>query len=101
MWDLGNGHAHKPACSATSVDHVSLPTISNNYGISCLQHPDMLSQGHPKRGKKSVPVPLFPKKARGHSMCATMVGGGWRFAIGSWQLVVGGGWWWLAAVGGW
>ena len=51
----------------------------------------------------------FPKKARGHSMCSTMVGGswrlavggGWRLAVGSWQLAVGGGWWWLAAVGGW
>ena len=60
----------------------------------------------------------FPKKARGHSMCSTMVGGSWRLAVGgSWRLVVGnwrlvavgGGWrrlvaggWWLEAVGsGW
>ena len=60
----------------------------------------------------------FPKKARGHSMCSTMVGGswrlavggGWRLAVGNWRLVaVGGGWrrllaggWWLEAVGsGW
>ena len=60
----------------------------------------------------------FPKKARGHSMCSTMVGGSWRLAVGgswrlavgNWRLVaVGGGWrrlvaggWWLEAVGsGW
>ena len=68
-------------------------------------------------GKKKK-VFRFPKKARGHSMCSTMVGGsrrlavggGWRLAVGNWRLVaVGGGWrrlvaggWWLEAVGsGW
>ena len=59
----------------------------------------------------------FPKKARGHSMCSTMVGGSWRLAVGgswrlavgNWRLVaVGGGWrrlvaggWWRLVVGGW
>ena len=59
--------------------------------------------------KKKCSGTSFPKKARGHSMCSTMAGGGWRLAVGgwrrlavgSWQLVVGGGWCWLAAVGGW
>ena len=32
-------------------------------------------------------------------MCSTMVGGGWRLAVGSWQLAVGGGWWRLVVVG--
>ena len=58
-------------------------------------------------GKKKVF--RFPKKARGHSMCSTMVGGSWRLAVvGGWQLATGGWWrlvvvgggWWLA-VGGW
>ena len=69
-------------------------------------------------GKKKCSSTSFPEKARGHSMCSTMVGGswrlgvggGWRLAGGNWQLVaVGGGWrrlvaggWWLEAVGsGW
>ena len=68
--------------------------------------------------KKKCSGTSFPKKARGHSMCPTMVGGswrlavggGWRLAVGNWRLVVvGGGWrrlvaggWWLEAVGsGW
>ena len=67
--------------------------------------------------KKNCSRTSFPKKARGHSMCSTMVGGGWwlavgggwRLAVGNWRLVaVGGGWrlavgrrWRLAAVGGW
>ena len=68
--------------------------------------------------KKKCSGTSFPKKARGHSMCSTMVGGGWwlavgggwRLAVGNWRLVaVGGGWrrlvaggWWLEAVGsGW
>ena len=60
--------------------------------------------------KKKCSGTSFPKKARGHSMCSTMVGGGWRLAVGNWRLVaVGGGWrrlvvgdWWLVAVGsGW
>ena len=59
-------------------------------------------------GKKKVPLHSFPKKLYGHSMCSTMVGGGWQLAVGrTWQLVaVGGGWqrlvvgdWWLVAVG--
>ena len=71
--------------------------------------------------KKSVPVPVFPKKPAG-TPCAQpwlvavgggwrlAVGGGWRLAVGNWRLVaVGGGWrrlvaggWWLEAVGsGW
>ena len=42
----------------------------------------------------------FPKKARGHSMCSTVVGGGWRLAaVGGWQLATGG-WWRLVVVGG-
>ena len=69
-------------------------------------------------GKKRGSGTSFPKKARGHSMCSTTVGGGWRlavgggwrWAVGNWRLVaVGGGWqrlvvgdWWLVAVGsGW
>ena len=71
-----------------------------------------------KRGKKKCSGTSFPKKACGHSMCSTMVGGvwrlavggGWQLAVGNWRLVaVGGGWrrlvvgdWWLVAVGsGW
>ena len=69
--------------------------------------------------KKSVPVPVFPKKPVGPP-CAQpwlVVVGGWRLAaVGGWQLatggwwrlmVVGGGWWlaiggwWWLAVGGW
>ena len=62
--------------------------------------------------KKSVPVPVFPKKPAG-TPCAqpwlVAVGGGWRLAaVGGWQLATGGWWrlvvvgggWWLA-VGGW
>ena len=67
-----------------------------------------LVPGHPSapggsltEKKKKRSRTSFPKKARGHSMCSTMVGGSWRLAVGSWQLAVGGGWWWLAAVGGW
>ena len=49
-------------------------------------------------GKKKVF--RFPKKARGHSMCSTMVGGSWRLAVGGWRLAaVGGGW--QLATGGW
>ena len=33
-------------------------------------------------GKKTCSGTSFPKKARGHSMCSTMVGGGWRLAVG-------------------
>ena len=60
-------------------------------------------------GKKKCSGTSFPKKARGHSMCSTMVGR-LRLAVGNWRLVaVGGGWrrlvaggWWLEAVGsGW
>ena len=66
-------------------------------------------QGRGVLNGKKKKVFRFPQKARGHSMCSTMVGGswrlavggGWRLAVGSWQLAVGGGWWWLAAVGGW
>ena len=71
-----------------------------------------------KKKKKKCSGTSFPKKARGHSMCSTMVGGGWqlvvgggwRLAVGNWRLVaVGGGWrrlvvgdWWSVAVGsGW
>ena len=61
--------------------------------------------------KKSRPEPGNFKRARGHSMCSTMVVavGGWRLAaVGGWQLATGGWWrlvvvgggWWLA-VGGW
>ena len=73
-----------------------------------------------KKGKKSVPEPVFPKKPGG-TPCAQpwlvavggwrlAVGGGWRLAVGNWRLVaVGGGWRrlvvgdrWLVAVGnGW
>ena len=50
-------------------------------------------------GKKKVF--RFPKKARGHSMCSTMVGGSWRLvAAGGWRRLVAGGWWRLV-VGGW
>ena len=52
-------------------------------------------------GKKKCSGTSFPKKARGHSMCSTMVGGSWRLAaVGGWRLVAVGGGWWLA-VGGW
>ena len=67
--------------------------------------------------KKKCSGTSFPKKARGHSMCSTMVGGGWwlviigwwRLAVvGSWRLVAAGGWrrlvvggWWRLVVGGW
>ena len=58
--------------------------------------------------EKKEKVFRFPKKACGHSMCSTMVGGSWRLAVGGWQLATGGWWrlvgvgsgWWLA-VGGW
>ena len=61
-----------------------------------------------RTGKKKCSGTSFPKKARGHSMCSTMVGGswrlavggGWRLAVGSWRLVAVGGGWWLV-VGGW
>ena len=64
-----------------------------------------------KEKKKSRPEPGNFKRARGHSMCSTMVVavGGWRLAAcGGWQLATGGWWrlvvvgggWWLA-VGGW
>ena len=61
--------------------------------------------------KKSVPVPIFPKKPAG-TPCAQpwlVAVGGWRLAaVGGWQLATGGWWrlvvvgggWWLA-VGGW
>ena len=50
--------------------------------------------------KKKCSGTSFPKKARGHSMCSTMVGGSWRLAVGGgWRLAVGN--WRLAAVGGW
>ena len=40
-------------------------------------------------GKGKKKVFRFPKKARGHSMCSTMVGGSWRLAVGSgWRLAV-------------
>ena len=58
-------------------------------------------------GKKKCCGTSFPKKARGHSMCSTMVGGGWRWgggwrlAVGNWRLVAVGGGWWLAVGGGW
>ena len=53
------------------------------------------------KGKKKCSRTSFPKKARGHSMCSTMVGGGWWLAVGGgWRLAVGGGWW-LAVGGGW
>ena len=71
-----------------------------------------------KKKEKKCSGTSFPKKARGHSMCSTMVSGGWRLAVGgswrlavgNWRLVaVGGGWrrlvvgdWWLVEVGsGW
>ena len=77
-----------------------------------------LGPGRSLTEKKNCSRTSFPKKARGHSMCSTMVGrgwrltvgGGWRLAVGNWRLVaVGGGWrrlmvgdWWLVAVGsGW
>ena len=61
--------------------------------------------------KKSVPVPVFPKKPAG-TPCAQpclVAVGGWRLAaVGGWQLATGGRWrlvvgdWWLEAVGsGW
>jgi len=57
-----------------------------------------------KKKRKSVPVPVFPKKPAG-TPCAQpwlVAVGGWRLAAvgGSWQLVMGG-WWRLAAVDGW
>ena len=52
-------------------------------------------------GEKKKKVFRFPKNARGHPMCSTMVGGIWRPAVGGgWWLAVGGGWW-LAVGGGW
>ena len=75
-----------------------------------------LGAGRSLTGKKKNSGTSFPKTARGHSMCSTMVGGGWRLAIGGWrwlvvgssQLAIGGGWWlavgggwWLAVGGGW
>ena len=70
-----------------------------------------LSLTQKKKKKKSRPEPGNFKRARGHSMCSTMVVavGGWRLAaVGGWQLATGGWWrlvvvgggWWLA-VGGW
>ena len=71
-----------------------------------------------KKKRKSVPVPVFPKKPAG-TPCAqpwlVAVGGWWLATVDGWQLatggwwrlvVVGGGWWfgdwWLVAVGsGW
>ena len=38
--------------------------------------------------KKKCSRTSFPKKARGHSMCSTMVGGGWRLAVGGWRSLV-------------
>ena len=53
------------------------------------------------KGKKKCSGTSFPQKARGHSMCSTMVGGGWRLAaVGGWRLVAVGGWR-LMGVGGW
>ena len=88
----------------------------NNYCAQQVLHREGLLGRGVLNGKKKVF--RFPKKARGHSMCSTMVGGswrlavgsGWRLAVGNWRLVaVGGGWrrlvaggWWLEAVGsGW
>ena len=55
--------------------------------------------GRSLTGKKSVLLHSFPKKAHGHSMCSTMVGGGWRLAVGGWRLAAIGGW--RLATGGW
>ena len=68
-----------------------------------LHAPPGLSLTQKKKKKKSRPEPGNFKRARGHSMCSTMVVavGGWRLATGGWwRLVVVGGGWWLA-VGGW
>ena len=55
-----------------------------------------------KKGKKSVPEPVFPKKPAG-TPCAQpwlVAVGGWRLAaVGGWQLATGG-WWRLVVVGG-
>ena len=84
-----------------------------------VMRPDsVLLPGRSLTGKKKFSGSSFPKKARGHLMCSTMVGGGWRLvavgggwrlAVGNWWLVaVGGGWrqlvvvdWWLVVGGGW
>ena len=62
---------------------------------------DTLFQGGPKRKKKQCSGTSFPQKARGHSMCSTMVGGGWRLAVGNWRLVAVGGGWRRLVVGDW
>ena len=88
----------------------------------CPKHPDGKNSEVPgdlvwiravlnAKKKKHRPEPGNFKRARGHSMCSTMVValcgrrlaavGGWQLATGGWwRLVVFGGGWWLA-VGGW
>ena len=125
----GGGFAGHPL--PTHPPGLPAPHPTANGGIPFLPAPSMPSQTphtppqpqarHPVRPrrrpgrslteKKNVPLHSFPKKARGHSMCSTIVGGGWRLvvggdwrlAVGNWRLVaVGGGWRRLVAVGsGW
>ena len=47
-----------------------------------------------KKKRKSVPVPVFPKKSAG-TPCAQP----WLVAVGGWQLAAVGGWWLAAALG--
>ena len=67
-------------------------------------HPFMDGGCAPRTGqclteKKTCSGTSFPKKARGHSMCSTMVGGGWQLAVGGWRLAAVDGW--QLATGGW
>ena len=73
------------------------PPPPTAYGPSNIPPPRAVLNGR----KKKCSGTSFPKKARGHSMCSTMVGGGWQLAVGRrWRLAAVGGWR-LVAVGGW
>ena len=84
--------------------------VAHSIGIA--SYPLISSKAVLNRGKKSVPLLVFPKRPAG-TPCAQpglVAVNGWRLAVGNWRLVaVGGGWrqlvvgdWWLVAVGsGW
>ena len=81
--------------------HKALQTCTSWYAYA--------ATGRSLTGKKKCSVTQFPKKARGHSMCSTMVGGrwwlavggDWRLAVGNWRLVAVGGGWQRLVVGDW
>ena len=70
-----------------------LPVVENSRLFAQRAHS---AQYAPLTGKKKVFLyTVFPKKARGHTMCWRWVVGGGRLTTGNWWrlVVVGGGWW--------